>query len=151
VKNMYKRKHTQGFTLIELMITIGIIAILAAVGIPSYQAQLAKGRASVAKGDLLNLAAKLEIYKQGNFSYTGATAADLYSTGSPAGNTSPDFTLNIEVKNSGRDYRLSAVAVSAVAADDGDYTFNPKGQNCHFPSGVGASIPDTCAGGSEWN
>ena len=140
----------KGFSLIELMIAIAIIAILAAIGVPSYQAQMKKGRASTVKGDLLNLAANVEIYKQGNFSYTGATAANLYSAASPKGAATPDFILEVQVINGGRSYTLSAEAnpANATSKDDGDYWFNPTGKNCYFPNGGGPD-PD-CNGGYEW-
>jgi len=38
------KKQQQGFTLIELMIVIAIIAILAGIGVPSYQAYMAQAR-----------------------------------------------------------------------------------------------------------
>ncbi|MGL5377129.1 MAG: prepilin-type N-terminal cleavage/methylation domain-containing protein, partial [Cetobacterium sp.] len=34
----------RGFTLIELMITVAVIAIIAAIAIPSYQSHVAKSR-----------------------------------------------------------------------------------------------------------
>lgn len=46
----------QGFTLIELMVVVVVIAVLVAVGIPGYQAYLARGRHSEAVTTLLNLA-----------------------------------------------------------------------------------------------
>ena len=48
---MSVRKET-GFTLIELMIVVTVIAILAAVAYPSYQAQVRKSRMGQAQADL---------------------------------------------------------------------------------------------------
>jgi len=46
---MRKKLHVSGFTLVELMITIAILAILAAIVIPNYQAQINKSRRADAK------------------------------------------------------------------------------------------------------
>lgn len=147
---MLALKKSKGFSLIELMIVVSIIGILAAIGIPSYQAQLKKGRASTAQGDLLNLAQRVEQYKTGNYSYTGVSAAGVYSAGSPTNAATPDFNLAVSVQNAGRNYLLSATAnaASTAAKNDGTYWFNPKGKNCYF-SGGGA-YSSTCAGGTEW-
>jgi len=50
----------KGFTLIELMIVVAIVAIIAAIGIPSYSAQVQKTKRVDAKNALLQTAQSLE-------------------------------------------------------------------------------------------
>jgi type IV fimbrial biogenesis protein FimT len=44
---------TRGFTLLELLIALSVLAILLAIGIPSFQTQLEKERITAATNDLL--------------------------------------------------------------------------------------------------
>lgn len=67
-------KSKQGFTLIELMITVAIIAILGAVALPSYQDYLMRGRLPEAYNELSALRAKLEQHYLDNRTYEGACA-----------------------------------------------------------------------------
>ncbi len=66
-----------GFTLIELMIVVAIIAILAAIAYPSFLDSVRKGRRADAETGLMQAAHKLENFYARNATYT----ADLTQVG----------------------------------------------------------------------
>ncbi|NWG31292.1 MAG: prepilin-type N-terminal cleavage/methylation domain-containing protein [Rhodocyclaceae bacterium] len=66
----------RGFTLIELMITVAIVAILAAVALPAYNDYLLRGALSEAHGELVAMRTKMETYFLDNRTYVGACAAN---------------------------------------------------------------------------
>ncbi len=68
-KWQYLKKNSKGFTLIELMIVVAIIAILAAIAIPQYKKFQAKAKASEAKTNLGSIATAEEAYKAENDKY----------------------------------------------------------------------------------
>jgi type IV pilus assembly protein PilE len=68
------RRAVRGFTLIELMIVVAVVAILAAIAYPSYQDAVRKSRRGQAKADLLELAQNLERYHTVNNSYGTSTS-----------------------------------------------------------------------------
>jgi len=70
------KSHTptnSGFTLIELMITVTIVAILAAIAYPSYRNYVMRGQVVDATNGLTAMAANMERYYQDNRTYTGTS------------------------------------------------------------------------------
>ena len=77
--------RSRGFTLMELLITVGILAILAAIAIPSYSAYVVRGQRASAKVVLLQTAQSLERYYTANGAYlTNAGALPLAPVGGTA-------------------------------------------------------------------
>ncbi|NIB40241.1 prepilin-type N-terminal cleavage/methylation domain-containing protein [Pseudomaricurvus alkylphenolicus] len=61
--------RSQGFTLIELMIVVAIVAILAAVAVPSYQDYVIASNRAVGRAVLLEVAGRQEQYFVNNNRY----------------------------------------------------------------------------------
>ena len=64
-----RRTASAGFTLIEVMITVAIIGILAAVALPSYRDYIVRGQLTDASNGLATIRAQMERHFQDNRSY----------------------------------------------------------------------------------
>jgi type IV pilus assembly protein PilE len=109
------RKRLAGFTLIELVIAMVIIAILATIAYPTYLEQLRKTRRNVGKNDLLEIAAREEKFFSDNSRFTVTLAPDAV-----------ELDLNFRDKTLDNNYTLNVVLVpplgylaTATARPDG--------------------------------
>ena len=75
---------SRGFTLIELMIAVAVVAILAMIAIPTYTAQMVKGRRSSAEAVLLDIAQRQQQYFLDSRAYAPDVATLLGTTTTPA-------------------------------------------------------------------
>jgi len=73
------RQGAHGFTIVELLIVVVIIAILASVTVVAYSGISGRANDASVKSDLANIAKKLETYRVDNDKYPLATNAGLIS------------------------------------------------------------------------
>jgi len=64
MKSLYRHMHRdeKGFTLVELMIVIIILAILTAIAVPSYMVLRNRARVAAAQSEMKNIATALEMF-----------------------------------------------------------------------------------------
>src|SRR5271169_775780 len=99
-----QRKRHCGFTLMELMITVVVVGLLAAIAVPSYSAYLVRGQRAAAKTALLQAAQLLErnYTANGCYQYLTPAACQALAGASPtlSGNAPTDggaFTYALQV------------------------------------------------------
>ncbi len=112
-----------GFTLIELMVTVAIIGILSSIAYPSYQDSVYKSRRADAKGALLGLSNAMERHYTETNSYTAAAVAGadaglpaIYAQQSPVSGGTAYYTLSINASTTNT-YTLRATPAGAQYSD----------------------------------
>lgn len=106
----------KGFTLIELMIVVMVIAILAAIAVPSYLEQSRKGRRADAVRAVGDLQLALERWRAENPSYANC-GADCTSGTYPSIPTSPYYGIAISNETAST-YTITATRSSGPQAND---------------------------------
>ena len=125
--NIKARGAQRGFTLIELMVTVAIVAILASIAVPAYQGQVRKSRRVEAKTALLDLAGREERLYATTNAY-GSTPASLgYGAGTgafslPVGNGYYNVTV-ATTAGPPATFTITATAIGAQAQDTTCSTF----------------------------
>ncbi len=129
--------QNRGFSLIELLITIAIVGIIAAVAIPSYQSSVDRSKRSQGGDYLLKLASAQELFYFAYGRYTdviegpvGCADADcglnMVDTSDPNGDVNrgwytAEITLDTE---SGEAYRITATPNNWTDSLCGNLTYN---------------------------
>ncbi len=129
-----------GFTLIELMITVAIIGILTSVGYPSYQNHIKKAKRSEAQAALVSMATAMEQWRvENNNNYSGVTAATVFAAQVPTDGTGTK-TYDLDIPSTtltSTSYVLKATPAGTQADDDcGDLTLDSTGVKGAIKSGV---------------
>jgi len=107
------KQKNSGFTLIELMITIVIIAILAAIALPSYQNYIKRTNIKAAQTDLVSLSLVFENYYQRNLSYPNqdySNTSELSVFPQWSASKTDIFEFSSKKVDSGKGYELIATA-----------------------------------------
>ena len=153
------RRSVQGFTLIELMIVVVILAIFAAIAIPSYREYARRAIASNAEQAIFNLSMNLSKHKTRNFSYK-----DFVSTPDPMvlplGSTGTAVKYQITVRD-GNDTSKSLTdssvmgrnwVIRAESKDPKNYTFliNSLGLKCRNKTAANVTYTDCGTGQESW-
>ena len=116
-------RRQQGFTLVELMIVLLVVAILAAVAMPSYRSSVIKGNRRAAESAMMDIANREHQYFVANRAY--ATWAELgYTLPSDVdSNYDPDIDLAAGPPPT---FTITFTATGGQT-DDGDLTLDSLG------------------------
>ena len=144
-------KRASGFTLIELMITCVVLAIIVGIAVPAYTQQMHKARRADARNAILDLAGREERFLSVSNSYS-QTASDMGYTAFPMTVNNGYYQLTVVVPDpgylgTGPSYLITATTVGAQVTDTDCTTFtvNQIGKQAAQKSG-GADNTATCWG-----
>ncbi|HRH85807.1 MAG TPA: type IV pilin protein [Rubrivivax sp.] len=129
-----QRNRPRGFTLIELMIAVAIVAILAMVAIPSYSAYIMRGHLADAVHGLAATRAQMERHFQDNRTYASVTG---FPAPCATATTFGHFTVSCSGTPDATTFTVQAVGSGPVSGFT--YTINQ------------ADVRATTAAATGWN
>ena len=115
-----RRFGPRGFTLIELMITVAIVAVLAAIAFPSYQDSVWKGKRAEAKAAIFKaLQAEERYYTQNNsyVAYSGTAPSGAFPVFSADNAANSRYTLAAAPCGTGITTCVNVTATVSGSAD----------------------------------
>jgi type IV pilus assembly protein PilE len=125
-------RQVRGFTLIELMVTVAVVAILSAIALPAYSAYVQRSRVPPALDGLQSYFTRMEQRYQdtGNYGTTGTTCGISLPTVA-------NFTVTCATSNSAQNFTATATGSGVMTGytytiDQGGTratTAHPKGAN----------------------
>lgn len=136
-KLLPSRSGRAGFTLIELMITVAIIGILAAVALPSYRDYVLRGQIVDATNALSALRANMERQFQDNRQYT---TQGTFTSPCAATTVVGSFTVTCPTLTA-----TTFIAQAVGSAGTSGFTYTVDQQNTRATTALGASWGAACA------
>ncbi len=134
------RNQQKGFTLLELMVTFAIIAILATIAIPAYSEYVKQGKVAEATSTLADLRIRTEQYFQDTRTYVNAPC-----TPAPGTTKHFDFVCNADATT----YTITATGKADQDLSGFEFTINQDNlKTSKYEGATGATCWITKKGGT---
>lgn len=122
-------RHSHGFTLIEVMVVVAIVAILASIAVPSYSDYVTRGKIPEATSTLATKRVQMEQYFQDNHTYESAPACNSDSS------SSRYFTFSCTAAATATAFELQAVGTGSMSGFTYTVDQNNTKKTTSAPSG----------------
>ena len=125
MKKLSFSRRRNGFTLIEVMITVVIIAILASIAIPSYNRYVIRAKRSAAQAQMMEIANRQQQFLLANRSYADKTTLTASGYALPA-DVAANYDYAITVTTEIPGFVLTFTP-SGTQQSDGNLTLDNQG------------------------
>ena len=129
MKKLYRHlnRDQRGFTLVELLIVVIILAVLSGIAVPSYMALRNRARVAATENEMKNIATALELYNADNEAYPAGDINDLKAAlegDGPDGAAGGPYMANVPTVDA---WNSAYVYAIILEADGGGYSLTSNG------------------------
>jgi type IV pilus assembly protein PilE len=130
-------QRPSGFTLVELMVTVAIVAVLSAIALPAYQQYVIRARLTDAFSALASAQTSAEQFWSNNHTYVGLNAAN----GFPAATSNFTYTLS---NQSASTFTITATGVTPGPVAGFAFSIDQNGNKATTSVPTGWTASTTC-------